>query len=126
MESEKKYRLGKTVLTEDDLNIVIPYKGDTFVLRYPTPVQKSMIENEIARRLNGYPRSCFSQDHLGTVEACATIDTLMVRDKCPLWFDGPWTCLDDNLIAELFTGYFQFRDNFRQRLRGDGLEGDSE
>lgn len=124
MKSERKYRLGKTVLTEDDLKIVIPYKEDTFTLKYPTPVQKTMIENEIARRLSGYPRASFSSDHLAMVEACATIDILMVKEECPDWFEGPWTCIDEDLVAELYSGYFQFRDGFRQRLRGHGLEGD--
>ncbi len=126
MQSERKYRLGKTVLNESDLKISIVYKEDTFVLLYPTPVKKTMIENEIARRLNGYARTSFSTDHLSLVEACATIDVVMVKEECPDWYEGPWTCVDEKLIAELFAGYFQFRDNFRQKLHGGELEGSSE
>lgn len=121
-EQEKTYRLGKTVLTESDLKIQIPYKGEVFTLRYPTPLQKSMIENEIARRLGGYPRASFSNDHLALVEACATIDILMIKEDCPKWFESPWTCLDEDLITDLFAGYFRFRDNIRARIRGSGVE----
>jgi len=121
-EEEKKYRLGKMVLSESELKIKVDYKGDVFTLKYPTPLQKSMIENEIARRLGGFPRASFSADHLAMVEACASIDILMVGDECPKWFETPWTCYDEELIAALYDGYFQFRDQFRQRIRGSGVE----
>jgi len=124
-EQEKKYRLGKTVLTESDLKIQIPYKGDVFTLKYPTPLQKSMIENEIARRLGGYPRASFSSEHLALVEACSTIDILMIKEDCPNWFESPWTCLDEDLITELFAGYYRFRDGFREHIRSPGMEGSS-
>ncbi len=47
MDNERKFRLGKMVLTESDLKITVVYKEDTFVLMYPTPVKKTMIDNEI-------------------------------------------------------------------------------
>ena len=122
---EKTYQLGKTVLTESDLRIQVPYKGEVFTLKYPTPVERTMIENEIARRLGGFPRASFSPDHLALVEACATIDILMVEGECPDWFVTPWECVDDVLIGEIFQGYFTFRDKLRERLRPGGLEDSS-
>jgi len=116
-EEERTYRLGKTVLSQSDLKIEIEYKGEVFTLHYPTPLQKTMIESEIARRLGGLPRASYPADHLAMVEACSTIDTLMEQKDCPDWFDGPWTCYDDELITTLYAGYFQFRDQFRDRLR---------
>lgn len=124
-EREKQYKLGKTILNESDLKIQIPYKGDIFTLQYPNPMLRTAIETEIARRLGGYPRSSFSPDHIATIEATVTIDILMIRDECPDWFEGPWTCYDDALIANLYDGYLRFRDEFRKKLRSDRLEGDN-
>jgi hypothetical protein len=122
---EKTFKLGKTILTESELKIAVTYKGEIFTMLYPTPLQKTMIENDIALRLNGYSRSSFSPDHLAYVEACVTIAATMIRDECPDWFEGPWDCYDDELITALFAGYFQFRDEFRRRIRGDSVAGDS-
>lgn len=121
-DDERTYRLGKAVLTQSDLEIQIEYKGEVFTLHYPTPLQKTMIESEIARRLGGLPRASYPSEHLAMVEACCTIDILMERKGCPDWFDGPWTCYDEDLITTLFSGYFQFRDRFRERVRKGGLE----
>ena len=124
-EKIQQIKMGKTILNENDLKIAISYKGEIFTLQYPNPMLRSVIETEIARRLGGYPRSSFSADHITAVEACATIDSLMISNECPDWFDGPWTCVDDALIATLYNGYLRFRDQFRKKLRKDKLEGDS-
>ncbi len=122
-ETEKTYRVGKQVLRESELKIQVTYKGEVFTLLYPTPLRKSMIETEMARRFGGLPRSSFSQEHIALVEACVIIDTLMIPKECPSWFTTPWECVDENLITEIYQGYFQFRDRFRERLRSNGAEG---
>ena len=120
----KAYRIGKQVIAESELKIQIPYKGDMFTLKYPTPILRTMIETEIARRLGGYARSSYTTEHLSLVEACATIDLLMIPEECPNWF-LPWECLDEALIAALYDGYFRFRDQLRERLRSTGPESGS-
>ena len=115
-EESKSLQIGKNVLTEDDLLIQIPYEDDLFVLKYPTPLVRSQIEVEIARRLGGFSRNTFSSDHVIMTEALVTLDTIYVVDKCPKWFT-PWTCIDDHLIMVLFNGYLSFRDEFREKLR---------
>jgi hypothetical protein len=115
-EESKSLQIGKNVLAEDDLLIQISYEDDVFVLKYPNPLVKGQIEVEIARRLGGFNRNTFSQDHVIMTEALVTIDSTYVQEKCPKWF-APWLCVDDRLIMALFNGYLSFRDEFREKLR---------
>lgn len=119
---EELIQLGKNVIREADLEIPITYKGEQFTLRYASPALQSAIEMEIARRLGGMPRSSYSPDHLASIEAYVIIDMTYIADKCPKWFKGPWVCYDDDLILELYKGYYSFRDQFRERLRSGGFE----
>lgn len=126
MFNEKKtedVKLGGMVLRQDELEIDISYKGEVFVLQYPNPFQKAQIESDIARRLNGLPRNSYPDDHLNMLEAVCYVDALVIREKSPDWFTSAHTCYDEELIAALFTGYLQFRDKFRLKIRGAGHEG---
>jgi hypothetical protein len=115
--SETTVTLGKQILHEDDLQIKVEYKGDSFSLRYPNPLQRSMIEQEIAKRLGGLSRSAYDPEHLMMITASCYVDNLYEPKGCPVWFDGAWTCYDEALIAELYAGYLRFRDSFREKLR---------
>jgi len=112
----KNIQLGQNILAEDDLLITVQYENEEFVLKYPDPLQKSAIEVEIARRLGGFPRSTFSQDHVIMTEAHVIIDSTYVAEKCPKWF-VPWKCLDERLIMTIYNAYLSFRDEFREKLR---------
>lgn len=119
-QEERTYKVGaKQLLRESELRITVSYKGEVFVLRYPEPVVRNLIEVEIARRLGGFPRSSFTLDHVATVEAYVTVDALYVKDQCPGWFEGPWNCLDEELVLELYRGYWTFRAGFNKKLRGE-------
>ena len=119
---EELIELGRNILRESDLEIPIQYNGEQFTLKYPNPATSAMIEAEIARRIGGYPRASFSAEHLAGIEAYVTIDILMIPEKCPKWFKGPWTCYDDELITTLIKGYFTFRTQFQDKMRGGGFE----
>jgi hypothetical protein len=112
---EKKtaeHRIGKQVLTEDDLKIEVPYKDELFVMKYPTPWEKAQIERVIAGHLNGMPRASFPEGELFRIQAMCYVDGLMIPDLCPDWFVNPWQCYDEQLVLELFSGYLSFRDEF--------------
>lgn len=114
---EKQYKVGKQILREHDLEFTVEYEGEVFTLRHPTPLIKSQVEAEIARRLGGMSRDAYSPEHLAMVEATTYVNAIVVPDKSPSWFESAWTCYDDRLIAVLYEGYLQFRDNFRRGLR---------
>lgn len=120
------YTVGKQILTEDDLECTVEYKGEIFTMRYANPYARSMIEAEIARHLNGMSRDVFTVEHVTTVVACSYISNLLVSEKSPKWFASPWTCLDDELIGNLYAGYLSFRDEIQEKIRGDGFARGSE
>jgi len=114
--SGKEIKLGKKVLSEDDLKFPVTYDGEVFTLRYPTPYEKSAIEAEIVRRLGGFARNSFPAEHLLLVEATAYVDQLIVSKDSPSWFNA-WTCYDEACIEALYTGYLSFRGKFQKQLR---------
>lgn len=116
-------KIGKKILTEDDLKFTVTYNGEVFTLRYPTPFEKAAIESEIARKLGGFKRESFPPDHLALVEATAYVNQLVVPEDSPAWFKSAWTCYDEQCIGTLYTGYLRFRGDFQARIRGDGPEG---
>ena len=122
--NETSVTLGKQILHEDDLKIKVEYKGEIFTLNYPTPLRKSMIEAEIAQRLGGMPRSAYEPEHVGMVTASCYVDNLYDPKGCPSWFQGAWNCYDEKLIADLFAGYWRFRDQFREKLKCGKFQGD--
>lgn len=119
----KEIRIGQQVIHEDDLKFPVEYNGETFVMKYPSPFEKSAIEVDIARRLDGNARSAFPADHVQMVEATAYVDNLVVRAESPGWFKSAWTCYDEELIGTLYTGYLRFRGDFQARIRAGELEG---
>jgi hypothetical protein len=118
----EEIKIGKKVLSEDDLKFTVQYNGEIFTLRYPTPFEKAAIEAEIVRRLGGFNRASYPPDHLQMVEATAYVDQLVIPKESPDWFKSAWTCYDESCIAELYRGYLQFRSEFQVRIRGSGPE----
>ncbi|HEB29229.1 MAG TPA: hypothetical protein ENI05_16005 [Porticoccus sp.] len=118
--NEEAFTIGKKVFSETDLEFTVDYDGDVFTLKHPAPYQKAAIEAEIARRLGGYSRDSFPAEHLALIEATTYVDALVVAEKSPNWWKSAWTCYDEELIFNLFRGYYQFRGKFQERIRGDG------
>jgi len=112
-------KLGKQILRPQDFEIEVNYKNEVFVMRYPTPHVKNIIETDIARRLDGQPRNCFSEEHLAMIEAGAYVNALIIPEKSPSWFISAWTCYDDELIATLYGAYLTFRKQFRENIQKD-------
>ena len=123
--NEEAFNIGKKVFSESDLEFVVDVDGEQFTLKHPAPWQKAGIETEIARRLGGFSRDSFSPEHVGIIEATTYVDALVVRDKSPNWRKGAWSCYDEKLIVKLFDGYYRFRGEFQERIRGDGSQGNN-
>lgn len=118
----EEIKIGKKVLSEDDLKFTVQYNGEIFTLRYPTPFEKAGIEAEIVRKLGGFNRASYPPDHLIVIEATAYVDQLVIPEESPDWFKSAWTCYDEACIAALYRGYLQFRSRFQIRIRGSGPE----
>ena len=119
---DTKIRIGQQVLREDDLTFTVEYNEEIFTLRHPSPLDRTVIEAEISRRLGGASRDSYPGDHLTLVEACTYIDHLLVREESPEWFDSPWKCYDEECIGVLYRGYLQFRNEFQSKIKRGGLE----
>jgi hypothetical protein len=126
MADKKTYKIGRQIIHEDDLKIPIDYKGDVFTLKYPTPIERAMIESEIARRLGGMPREAFTLELLSLTTAATYVDNLIIKEESPSWFTSAWQCLDEEVTGTLYTGYLQFREKLQQRIRDEGFARDSE
>jgi hypothetical protein len=120
------HKIGKQIIREDDLKISIEYNGEMFTMKYPNPFQRTMIESEIARRLNGMNREVFPVEYTTLVVASTYVDNLIVSEESPKWFTSAWTCYDEELIGALYAGYLRFRDRFQQKIRESGFEGSGE
>jgi hypothetical protein len=116
-------KIGNQVLSEDDLKFTVQYNGEIFTMRFPTPFEKAAIEAEIARKLGGFTRESFPEDHLAMIEATAYVNQLVVPEESPSWFKSAWTCYDDQCIVTLFHGYLRFRGSFQARIRDGRPEG---
>lgn len=125
-EDPKEYVLGKQILHEDDLKFTVEYKGDKFTLRYPTTLVRAQIEADIARRIGGVPRESISPEALALIEMTAYVNALIVPSECPQWFQDNvtslWEHYDEMLVMELYRGFADFRDRFRERLSNGGFE----
>lgn len=121
--TEDEIQIGQQVLQSDDLKIKLSHRGEQFVLRYPNPGLVGLIQNDVARRLGGHARGSFTAEYLAKLEAFTTIDFLYAPEECPEWFSGgPFACLDDELVMELYRGYLQFCQKFRDKLRKGGFK----
>jgi len=121
----EEIKIGKKVLSEDDLKFTVQYNGEIFTLRYPTPFEKANIEAEIVRKLGGFNRASYPPEHLAVVEATAYVDQLIIPESSPDWFKSAWTCYDEGCIVALYQGYLRFRGKFQQRIRSSGPEDNS-
>jgi len=115
--NDKDVRIGQQIIHEDDLKIKVDYKGEIFTLKYPNPIMKSAIEGEIARRLGGFTRDCYPQDHVYMVIATTYVDNLIISKESPGWFGNAWECLDEELIGTLYGEYLSFRSKFQEKLK---------
>jgi len=119
---EVAFTLGKKVFNESDLEFQVTHNGEVFTMKHPAPFVKVAIEADIARKLGGLARDAYPAEHVGYVEAVSYVEALVVTEKSPKWWKSAWTCYDDALIYTLFRGYYQFRENLQERIRGDGPE----
>ena len=114
-EKEVLARLGKQIITEDDLRIKVTVKDEDYELRYPNPNQRSFIEVQIARRFDGMARESFPLGYRQEVIVRETLDAIYVPDNCPDWFT-PWDCLDFDILMELYDKYIEFHRGFQKRV----------
>ena len=124
MAEERSIKIGAQILREDELEIQVPYKDDIFVLKYTSPIIRSQVEMEVARRLGGFSRSSYSADYLLQLEMNVTVDLLYISEKCPGWYEGPFRDYDEERTLILYNGFLQFREEFRRRLRSQPEDGD--
>ena len=112
-------RIGKQVLTEDDLRIEHEIDGERFVMRYPSPAVRRAIENTISRMLDLQPRDLYPDEHIWDIRTRATIYHIIVDDESPDWFDA-LNCYAGNIHMELWEAFVQFSNRFSKRLRAGG------
>jgi len=125
-QEEKSYQIGKQIIAEHDLQFTVEYGGEIFTLRYPNIAERASIEAEISRNLGNQPRSNFSAEHVALIEATVYAQNLVIPEKSPKWFTNAWTCPDEELLSQLYIGYFQFRGKLREKLRTGGFKPVSE
>lgn len=128
-DEQKKVRIGKSVLTEDDLEFSVEYGGETFTLAYPNHFERAQIEAEIARKLQGLPRSSFPADHVTFVQAAVYVHALLVPEKSPEWVreaNSIWESYDEELVYALYRGYLQFHRDLRERVKSGDSGGGGE
>lgn len=125
MPDEKAIKLGKQIIQQADLKISVEYKGEIFIMQYPNPLQRALIETNISNRLGGVPREAHTALHVAAVTATCYVDLLIIPAESPDWFISAWTCFDEELIATLYSGYLDFRDSFQTKIREGRFQGPS-
>ena len=119
MDKDAKNKLAHKVLKEDDLRFDVNIDGEVFVMKYPLPFENGLIQGEVARRLGGFPRTSFSEEHVAMTEAYCYVEAMVIHEDSPSWFTSAWACPDDDVVLKLYQGYLQFRSKLQGQLRGD-------
>lgn len=122
-DESKEIKVGRMVLTEDDLRFTVQYNGEVFTLKHLAPFERQAVEADIVRRLGGYPRDSHNENHVAMVEAAAYVEASIIFDESPEWFKSAWTCLDEDCIVELYRGLLRFQKEFRDRFKSNKPEG---
>lgn len=116
-ENAEEIKVGRMVLTEDDLTFTVTYNAEIFTMRHLAPYERQAVEADIVRRLGGYARDTHNQNHVAMVEAAAYVDATVVLEESPSWFKSAWTCYDEDCIVELYRGLLSFQTKFREQFK---------
>ena len=111
----KKYQIGQQILTQADIEKILTVKGETFTIKFPTPLQQEQIEREVAIRLGGNPLDSFPQVTYNLIRMNVTLDNIII--KAPDWWKGAGECFDEDLVTKLWEEYLKEKDAFRGSLR---------
>ena len=114
-QEEKKYQIGKQILKEDDINKVITVKGETFKIKFPTPIEQAKIEREIALRIGAVPLDSIPAESYNVIRMCTTLD--FVIQESPDWWEIAGDCYDEDLLSKLWEKYLDLREKFRRSIR---------
>lgn len=110
----EEIRIGKAVLTEDDLRHKVTVFEIDFELKIPTPMERNAIEMDISRRLGGLPRNTFSADHVLETTVRVTLDTIVQECSDPKF--KVWETYDTQLLYKLYGEYQDFYGRFLKRI----------
>ena len=122
-DKEKKYQIGKQILTQNDVHKVINVKGEAFKVKFPTPIEQNGIEREVALRLGGLSLDSIPQAAYNQIRMCVTLD-IVLTDK-PDWWDSAGDCYDEELVADLWEKYIEAKEAFRRSIREGRFKRDS-
>jgi len=120
---EEKVRIGKQILSEDDLSKTVTIKGESFTFKFPNPKQQMMIERDVALKLGGVPLDSVPQIAYNMLRMCTTLDYVLV--KKPEWWETAAECYDEDMLNELWERYLKEKDSFRGSIREGRFTKDS-
>lgn len=115
MDQEKRYEIGKQILSQDDVTRVITVKEQTFKIKFPTPLEQMRIEREISLKLGGAPLDSVPQVSYNVIRMCTTLDFVIVEH--PDWWETAGDCYDEDLLSKLWDKYLEELNKFRRSIR---------
>lgn len=118
MKEEEDIRLGKQILSQEDISKKIIVGGEEWKVRIPTPLAKREIERLIARKV-GVPLEQMSQDAYLRIRATTFLDGVIIAH--PDWWPSAEECFDEDLVMNLFNEFIKFENEFRGKLKRSGF-----
>lgn len=104
------------VINDDRKKKITRNKGETFVIKTPSPKENRVISQTLAMSYyNGLPVNSYSPDDRYIYERDATIDVL-VEDSPDFWTKAE-DCLDDSLKEWLYTEITKWNSEFQEKLK---------
>lgn len=116
MEGETYKVRDMLVMDEDRKKKITRNKGETFVIKAPTPKENRQISQSLAMNYyNGLPVNSYSPDDRYLYERDASIDVLI--DEHPNFWTKAEDCLDNSLKEWLYTEIMKWTAEFQEKLK---------
>jgi hypothetical protein len=114
MEKEN-LKVGSFVITDAEREYTKIIGSDSFTLRIPTPLVKTLIGGRIARAAGVENIKALKESDLSLLTAVVTLNEILV--KTPDWWKGADQCMDMEMIDTLYTFYLTSENEFQEKLK---------
>lgn len=113
----EEFEVGEMLLAKEDLVQKVLTKRGNFVVKIANPLDKRRIVRSTASAIGNADLGSIPSADYFYITAVETLKVVLV--ETPDWFKSVDTCLDDDLIIELYSEYSKFETEFRRRFRQD-------
>lgn len=121
--NEEEIKVGEILLSKEDLQKTLKTKRGNFVVKIANPLDKKLIIRNTAASIGQANVQSVTAADYYFITAMETMRIVIIES--PDWFESVDTCMDDELILDLYGQYIEFEKRFRRLLRQNKFGRDS-